>query len=210
MDYLAFAVVMLLGQFSPGPDMLLLLKNAVNRDLRAGLWTVAGIATGLSVHTTLALTGLAMVFNQSPMAGRILGLAGGIYLGWLAFQLLRSVSCNASGNALDPAASPANTLAPRAAFAQGLITNLLNPKAAVFLLSVLAAGLERDPSAARKLSFAAIIIGQALVFWSLFVWLLQRPVVRRHYRNSERWLNLLFGLGLAGLAIAAGAGGVAK
>ena len=206
-DYLAFAVVMLLGQFSPGPDMLLLLKNAVNRDLRAGLWTVAGIATGLSVHTTLALTGLAVVFNQSPLAGRVLGIAGGIYLGWLAWQLLRSVFRSGPGTSPDPAASPAVALSPRAAFAQGLITNLLNPKAAVFLLSVLAAGIERDPSVTRKLILAAIIVGQALVFWSLFVWLLQRPVVRRHYRNSERALNLLFGLGLAGLAIAAIIGG---
>ncbi len=210
MEYLAFALVMLLGQFSPGPDMLLLLKNAVNYHLRAGLWTVAGIAAGLAVHTTLALTGLAVVFNQSPLAGRVLGVAGGIYLGWLALQLLRGVFRGASVKSLDPAASPVGALTDGAAFAQGLFTNLLNPKAAIFLLSVLAAGIERDPSTARKLSFAAIIVGQALVFWSLFVWLLQRPVVRRHYRTSERWLNLLFGLGLAGLAVAAVLGGIRK
>ena len=41
MPYLSFAVILLLAQFSPGPDMLLLLKNAVNHPLRAGLWTVA-------------------------------------------------------------------------------------------------------------------------------------------------------------------------
>src|SRR4026208_383720 len=91
MDYLAFAFVMLVAQFSPGPDMLLLLKNAVNHPLRAGLWTVAGIALGLTVHTTLALTGLSIISRDSATAARILNLCGGLYLGWLSFQLLASV-----------------------------------------------------------------------------------------------------------------------
>jgi threonine/homoserine/homoserine lactone efflux protein len=209
-DYLAFAVVMLLGQFSPGPDMLLLLKCAVNHHLRAGLWTIAGIATGLAVHATVAVTGLAVVFRQSPVAARVLGVAGGAYLGWLAWQLLRSVFRAKPANASQSENFGSAALGDGAAFRQGLFTNLLNPKAALFLFSVLAAALERNPSTSRKIIFTAIIVGQALVFWSLFVWLLQRPVVRRLYRNSERWLNLLFGLGLAGLAITAILGGVTK
>lgn len=208
MDYLAFAFVMLLGQFSPGPDMLLLLKNAVNHSLRAGLWTVAGIATGLTVHTTLALTGLAVIFHQSPVAARVLSIAGGLYLAWLAFKLLRSVFVPAPDELADGSASGEIGLSGRGAFLQGLITNLLNPKAAVFLLSILAASLGEQPSTGRKLAFASIIVGQALVFWSLFVWLLKRPPVRRLYLHSERWLNLLFGLGLAALAITAIAGGL--
>lgn len=203
MDYLSFAVLMLLGQFSPGPDMLLLLKNAVNHPLRIGLWTVAGIATGLAAHTTLALTGLAVIFHQSAPAGRLLSLAGGLYLGWLALQLLRSVFHRPLVTHDSTTSANPVHLTSRGAYTQGLVTNLLNPKAAVFLLSVLAASLEHDHSLHRKLIFAAIIVGQALLFWSLFVWLLQRPAVRRLYQDSQRCLNLLFGLALASLAVAA-------
>lgn len=204
MDYFAFALIMLMAQFSPGPDMLLLLKNAVNHPLRAGLWTVAGIAAGLVVHTTLALTGLSLIIRDSPLAGRILHLCAGLYLGWLAFQLLSSLRhlkrrrevAAARGHQERP-------LSDAAAFSQGLITNLLNPKAALFLLGVLAAAMGTDSSLQRKLIFGGIIVGQALLFWSLFVWLLKRPAVRSLYLAGEGILNLLFGLGLAFLAVMA-------
>lgn len=200
MDYLAFALVMLLAQFSPGPDMLLLLKNAVNHPLRAGLWTVAGIACGLVVHTTLALTGVAVVFRQSPAAARALSAAGGLYLLWLAVKLLRSVLQKPAGTG-GATSAPVSEISNRAAFLQGLITNLLNPKAALFLLSALAAAVGPQADVVRKLIFAAIILGQALVFWSLFVWLLKLPGAAFLYRRSERVLNALFGLGLLALSL---------
>ena len=201
-DYLAFAIVMLLAQFSPGPDMLLLLKCAVNHRMRAGLWTIVGIATGLLFHTTIAVTGLAIVFQRSPHAARILSTAGGLYLGWLSWQLLRGVIFHAAADAYASKSEGAMTLSDAGAFRQGLLTNLLNPKAALFLFSALASALERDPSTTQKVIYTVIIVGQALLFWSLFVWLLHWPAVRNLYRNSERWLNLLFGLGLGGLALA--------
>ncbi len=202
MDYLAFAIVMLLAQFSPGPDMLLLLKCAVNHRLRAGLWTIAGIATGLLVHTTIAVTGLAIVFQRSSHAARILSTTGGLYLGKLSWQLLRGVIFHAAANADASTSEGALTLSDAGAFRQGLLTNLLNPKAALFLFSALASALGHDPSTTQKFIYAGIIVGQALLFWSLFVWLLHWPAIRSLYRNSERALNLLFGLGLGGLAVA--------
>ena len=201
MDYLTFAVVMLLAQFSPGPDMLLLLKNAVNHPLRAGLWTVAGIVVGLAVHTTLALTGVSLIIRDSATAAAALNICGGLYLAWLAWQLLRSVFQSAAVTTGDQPASGVTPLHGRAAFLQGLITNLLNPKAALFLLGVLAACAGPGTTLPHKLGYAAIILGQALVFWSLFVRLLQHPPVRRLYLHSQRLLNLLFGLGLAALAL---------
>ena len=195
---------MLLAQFSPGPDMLLLLKNAVNHPLRAGLLAVAGIVLGLCVHTTLAVTGLAVIFHESPMAARLLGMGGGLYLAWLSFQLLRSVYRRPTAETVAARASGVETPLPdRAAFLQGLITNLLNPKAVLFLLSVLTLNIGPGSSVARKLAFASIIIGQAIVFWSLFVWLLKRPAVRSRYLSAERPLNFLFGLALAAWAVTA-------
>jgi threonine/homoserine/homoserine lactone efflux protein len=204
MEYLEFAFVMLVAQFSPGPDMLLLMKNAVNHPLRAGLWTVGGIATGLVVHTTLALTALTLIFQEpGSLATRLLYLGAGCYLGWLSFQLLMSVRRNRAGA---PGAGPRageRPLPAGAAFTQGLITNLLNPKAVAFLLGVLTVSAGPGSSTSRKLGFAAIIVGQALVFWSLFVYLLKRPAVRRRYLAAERTLNLVFGAGLAALAVSA-------
>lgn len=194
---------MLVAQFSPGPDMLLLLKNAVNHPLRAGLWTVAGIVVGLTVHTTLALTGVSLIIRDSANAARILNLCGGLYLGWLAWQLLSSVARKPLVAQAERLAAGEIQLHHHSAFMQGLVTNLLNPKAALFLLSMVASYAGPESSLTQKLAFAGIILGQALVFWSLFVWLLKRPQVRGRYLEAERTLNLLFGLGLAALAVTA-------
>ena len=200
MDYAAFALVMLLGQFSPGPDMLLLMRNAMSLPLRTALCTVFGIAAGLLIHTTLAVGGVAVALQRSPVAARALAIAGGLYLGWLAIQLLRSAWRPAPA-ATDP--EKAAPLSPRAAFLQGFLTNLLNPKAVFFLVGVLATMLGPEPPLARRLIFCAIVVGQALVFWSLFVRLLQAAPVRRAYLAAERGWNAAFGLALAAVAIRA-------
>ena len=192
---------MLAAQFSPGPDMLLLLKNAVSHPLRAGLCTVAGIAAGLTVHTTVALTGLAVLLRGSATLTRGLFLAASLYLAWLSFQLLRSVAQARTADGGPAVSTGEIPLSAPAAFMQGLITNLLNPKAALFLLSVMASFAGPDSTTGEKLALAGIILGQAIVFWSLFVWLLKRPPVRRLYLRSERPINLVFGLALAILAV---------
>jgi threonine/homoserine/homoserine lactone efflux protein len=203
MQYLSFGLFMLMAQFSPGPDMLLLLKNSLNHSLQAGLWTVMGIVVGLTIHTTLALTGVSLILRSSPAAASVVSIAGGFYLGWLAFQLLRSVFRKAEVKPEGEGAVRELPLSSRAAFLQGLITNLLNPKAVLFLLSVLATWAAAGSSTGHKLALGGIILGQALVFWSLFVWLLKRGPVRRFYLRSERVLNGLFGLGLSFIAVAA-------
>jgi threonine efflux protein len=206
-DYWAFAGVMLLGQFSPGPDMLLLMQTALRERWRAGLATVAGIATGLTFHASVAIAGFSAVATKFPWAMNGLSLLGGLYLLNLSLRLL-SLTQRASGEDSSAATMP---LTIGQAYRRGLWTNLLNPKAIVFLAGVCAAMLGAQPSGARQIIFGAIVIGQALVFWSLFVWLLQRGPIGDLYRRSETLLNLAFGLALGFIAIRAlwaGAGGL--
>ena len=189
-DYLAFSLLMLLAQFSPGPDMLLLIRNSLAHPLRAGLWTVAGIAAGLSVHLTAVLTGLALAVKESRVLFPALLLTGGAWLSWMALQLIRT-------RPEPPDASTGDQRLPlsdRAAFLQGLLTNLTNAKAVL-------AWLGTAPTASRKAAAAAIILCQALLFWGLFVLALQHPVVRRGWHRTARPLHLLFGIGLLALGL---------
>ena len=198
-----FSLVMLLGQFSPGPDMLLLLRNATAHPMRVGLMTVLGIACGLVLHTAAALAGLAVLFARVPAAARGLSIAGGLYLGWLAWRLLRSAVQPAGDVAAEDDVRKQETVSPGQAWLQGFLTNLLNPKAVIFLAGVLSAFLTPETSFATRAACWGIVVGQALVFWSLFVWLLHRGPVRAFYVRAERWLNVLFGLALAAVAVQA-------
>ena len=199
MDYAAFSLLMLLAQFSPGPDMLLLIRNALEHPRRAGLWTVAGIAAGLSVHLTAVLTGVALAVKESRVLFPVLLLAGGAWLTWMALQLIRT-------RPEPPDASPSYQRLPlsdRAAFLQGFLTNLTNAKAVLFLATVVLAWLGTEPTWNRKTAAAAIILGEALLFWSLFVIALQHPLVRRGWHKTARSLHLLFGFGLLALGLSA-------
>ncbi len=186
---------MLAAQFSPGPDMLLLLKAAVNHPLKAGLLTVLGIVCGLAVHCVIGALGLSVLLRTNPWTFKVLLLLGAIYLGWLGCKLLLSLRHRPAAEDL----SEGHKITPTAAFMQGLVTNLTNVKAFLFLTSFLTAGLRDDASSQRRWLLVGIILGQALVFWSLFLWLLKRPPLLAAYQRLERPLNAVFGILLLGL-----------
>ncbi len=199
MDYAAFSLLMLLAQFSPGPDMLLLIRNSLEHPRRAGLWTVVGIAAGLSVHLTAVLTGVALAVKESRVLFPALLLAGGAWLTWMAIQLIRTRPEPPDATLSDQRLP----LSDRAAFLQGLLTNLTNAKAVLFLATVVLAWIGAEPGWHRKAAAAAIILGQALLFWSLFVIALQHPVIRQGWHRAARPLHLLFGIGLLALGLSA-------
>ena len=177
--------------------MLLLIRNSLAHPLRAGLWTVVGIAAGLSVHLTAVLTGLALAVKESRLLFPALLLTGGAWLSWMALQLIRTRPEPPDATTTDQRLP----LTDRAAFLQGHLTNLTNAKAVLFLATVVLAWLGAAPTATRKFAATAIILGQALLFWSLFVLALQHPMVRRGWHRTARPLHLLFGLGLLALGL---------
>ena len=127
----AFAGVALGMAVSPGPNMMYLASRSVSQGRRAGLVSLGGIAVGFVVYLLLTAFGITAVAMAAPLAYDVLRVAGAAYLAWLAWQALRP-----------GARSPfeVRALAPdsdRRLFVMGLLTNLLNPKAAALYLSLL-------------------------------------------------------------------------
>jgi threonine/homoserine/homoserine lactone efflux protein len=170
--------------------MLLLLRMGVNQPLPQGLATVAGIATGLLVHCTLACGGLTALLLASPKAAQLLGCLGACYLLWIAWNLARSLWATANPAQQEPAPEP--PLSFFGAFRLGLLTNLTNIKAMVFLASFLALSCTRNATPMHQLALVGIIVGQALFFWSLFVCLLKNPWLQPLYLKLQKPLNAVF------------------
>ena len=201
MSYLVFAVIMVIGQFSPGPDMLLLTKNALNHNLRASLFTVAGVTTGIFVHSVIALTGLIVLLKSAPAWSEGIRFAGAAYLSYLGIRLLLSLRERPSaGNGMKPGGE-SKVLSDGAAFRQGLLTNLLNPKAVAFFAGILTRFIDENTTSLESLAYGAIIVFEAAFFWSLYVYLLQHHLIKNAFLRAERPINLLFGILL--LAVAA-------
>lgn len=197
-DLLVFAGVMALGQFSPGPDMLLLTRTSLAQGRAAGWWTSLGIATGLCVHAAIAVIGMAWLMAQGGMLTAILRWGAAGYLGWLGYGLLRS-AWRALSSGLQ-VQEPEETQG-KSAYLRGLFCNLLNPKVALIFAAVVAEFVRGERPVWWPSVLWTIIVVQGLVLWMLYVWLLQFPPFQKGYKKAGPWIDAAFGLGILTLGI---------
>lgn len=197
-ELLVFAGVIALGQFSPGPDMILLTRTALRSGARTGVEMALGIACGLMVHATLAVGGLALAFERMPMLRELLRWLAAAYLLWLAYRMLAEIFVVWYSGALRESAVNGSTRNP---FLRGLFCNLLNPKAALFLAAVCAPFLRGGRPEWWPFAVWGIVVGQAAVLWSLWACLLQWHPLRSRYERAALWIDGAFGVVLAALAI---------
>jgi threonine/homoserine/homoserine lactone efflux protein len=125
-----FMAATLALNLAPGPDMLYVSTRSLTQGRRAGVISALGIAAGSVAHTVAIASGLAALLGALPLAYEIVRFAGAAYLIWLGIQALRNRSGLASGKPLEHASD-------WAIFRQGAITNVLNPKVALFFLAFL-------------------------------------------------------------------------
>lgn len=132
----AFVGIAAVVIIAPGPDTVLVTKNAVLHGRRAALGTSLGVNTGLVIWTVAAALGIAAVVRESALAFSALKLLGAAYLVWLGVRALlaaRRRSVHDASRSRGPNAS----VGARMGFRQGLLSNLGNPKIAVFFTGLL-------------------------------------------------------------------------
>ena len=189
-----FAATVLVVNATPGVDMMLTLARTLRHGVRGGIAVALGIMTGCVVYALAAALGLAALLAASSTAFTVIKWAGAAYLVWLALGMLRSAFANGGA----AASAPASEAPGRATlFRQGLLTNLLNPKIALFFLALLPQFI--DAGAPDK-TLAFLFLGtwfvvQGGLFLIGFV-LLVAPLGR--WRASPHWKR---GLNAAGAGL---------
>ena len=191
---------MLAGQFTPGPDFLLVVKVSLNHGKRSGIFTSLGITIGLIIHCTIAITGLAFLFNSSEPLGETIKYAGSIYLAYLSFRLFYSAKKHSSSGPFEKNKEP-KSLSNGLAFLQGFLTNLLNPKVVIFISAMLSGFISPESSLHVKLAYATIIIVQGFVFWALFSVALQATLIRKTFLANQKIFNITFAFLLLAVAV---------
>ena len=178
--------------------MALVTKNALLHGRRTALATAVGINVGILFWTTAAALGLAAVIAHSTTAFTVIKLAGALYLVYLGLQVLRASRRRPRMSAAPATRAPLNN---RVAFRQGLVSNLLNPKIAVFFTSLLPQFVGTHRAGADLLLLGALFNAMGLV-WLLSYALLAargRKVLGRP--GVKRILDRVSGLVLIGLGI---------
>jgi len=129
-DVLIFAAACLLMVLTPGPNMIYLISRSICQGRKAGVTSLLGVVTGFFVHMFAAAVGLTAVFLAVPMAYETLKWAGALYLLWMAWQAVKPGARSAfEAQELVPDSSSKLVL-------MGFMTSVLNPKVALFYLSV--------------------------------------------------------------------------
>ncbi|MFC7531086.1 LysE family translocator [Actinoplanes sp. GCM10030250] len=152
---LAVSAVALGMVLTPGPNMMYLVSRSITQGRRAGIVSLAGVALGFLVYLTATNLGLSVIFVAVPELYTAIKLAGAGYLAWLAFKTLRP----GGTSVFQP-----EPLAPDSTgrlFTMGLLTNLLNPKAAVMYLSLIPQFVE--PSAGHVMAQGFLLGGVQLL-----------------------------------------------
>jgi threonine/homoserine/homoserine lactone efflux protein len=129
-DLLLFAGAALLMVLTPGPNMIYLISRSICQGRAAGVISLAGVIAGFFVHMFAAAAGLSALFLAIPFAYEILKWLGALYLLWMAWEAVKP----GARSPFEAQALPADT--PRKLFLMGFLTNVLNPKVAVFYLSI--------------------------------------------------------------------------
>lgn len=125
-----FSLASLALTATPGPDMLLIAARSTAQGRLAGLMTYLGVASGSCCHALALALGLSQLFLAVPFAYDLVRYLGAAYLAYLAWQAFTSADKASSEN------QAFRKLSMVAVFRQGMITNLLNPKAALFFLAL--------------------------------------------------------------------------
>jgi threonine/homoserine/homoserine lactone efflux protein len=163
-DVTLFVLAGLLLNVTPGPDMLYIIGRSTGQGWKAGAAATFGVSAGCCVHIAAAALGISALITASATAFALLKLAGAIYLVYVGISMLRAKPLALVARAAQPRASL------RAIFAQGFLTNALNPKVALFFLAFLPQFI--DAGAAMK-PLAFVLLGAIFTFtatlWNLFV-----------------------------------------
>jgi RhtB (resistance to homoserine/threonine) family protein len=157
----ALSGVLLIGAMSPGPDFVIVTRNAALSGRRAGMACALGIAAGVFVWSVVTALGIAGLLAASAVAFTVVKLAGAAYLVFLGVRAL--LAARRSGVA--PAAGAASRTAPAVAFRHGLLTNLLNPKVAVFFIALLPQFLPASPTVLDTVVLGAVAAATSLVWF---------------------------------------------
>jgi threonine/homoserine/homoserine lactone efflux protein len=147
--FITYLVTVAVLMLTPGPDMLFCLAAGLKGGPRSGFMAAVGAASGEIVHITAAAVGLAALFRAAPLLFDMLRILGAAYLVLLGFRAFRDRDSVTDGGNGDAAATT------RRAYRRGLLTNLLNPKMALFTIAFLPQFIDRHAGSV-PLQFAVL------------------------------------------------------
>lgn len=202
MEYLGLigtvTLIHLVAVMSPGPDFLIVMKHAIGYDRNTAVWTALGIGTGIMIHVMYSFVGLALIIRNSELLFNIIKYAGVAYLLYLGVSSLIAHSSAISGMGVNKIKSTPSALK---AFRIGFLTNVLNPKATLFFLSLFTLVIGQDTPKSIMGVLGLIMVINTALWFILLGYLITIPAIQRRFEAYEKGFTILFGILLIAVAV---------
>lgn len=173
----SIAAISLLGAMSPGPDFAIVVKNCLRGKFGDGFLTSAGVASALLIHVTYCLLGVALIIRESPFLFHLIKYAGAAYLFYLGVMLLKEK--------VTTDLSPISHVKKHNPFVSGLLTNLLNPKATLFILSLFTQFIDPSMNFWEKAFLGSEIAIVAFLWFTLLSYLVTHKLLQKHFARFQ-------------------------
>jgi RhtB (resistance to homoserine/threonine) family protein len=193
----SIALIALLGAMSPGPDFAIVVKNCLRGKFIDGFWTSVGVAAALLVHVTYCLLGVAWIISESPFLFHLIKYIGAAYLFYLGVMMLKEKITD------DNVADLAKTVHPKKhnPFLTGLLTNLLNPKATLFILSLFTQFIDPTMNFWEKAFLGSEIAVIGFLWFVLLSYLITHRYLQKHFARFQKIITKTMGGVLCLLAL---------
>ncbi len=197
-EFLTIMAVSLFALASPGPDFAMVLRQSVSYGRSTALWTSLGVGCGVLIHVAYCLLGLGLIIAHSLVAFRVLKWAGALYLIAIGIQSLRSASRRPTDLSIY---RPVQVPSRYQALWIGFCTNVLNPKATLFFLSVYSAVISAQTPLLLQAGYGLYMALATIVWYVSLSLLLGHPFVRRWIGAFGHWGERFVGIALIGLGL---------
>lgn len=197
-ELLLFAGAALLMVLTPGPNMIYLISRSISQGRKAGVISLFGVIAGFLVHMFAASVGLTALFLAVPLAYEILKWVGALYLLWLAWQAIRPGAQSPFEAKNLPFDSPSKL------FLMGFLTNVLNPKIAVFYLAIFPQFISSQHDSVFLQSIALGLTQISVSFSVNLLIVLLAAAIASWFSRNPTWLAVqryFMGFVLAALAV---------
>lgn len=194
---ITLATVHFIALMSPGPDFALVVQNATRYGRQTGVYIALGLSFGILLHSILSLTGVSYLVHQQPTLFAFVQIAGGSYLLYLGFGALKGTWQTLSSKSIvsEQQSSPDLLLNnKRQAFSRGFATNILNPKALVFFISLMSTLVPASMSLTGKGIALVILWSLSLAWFSFLAWALSTERLQAKLKSLAVYIDGLCGL----------------
>ncbi|NMV39308.1 LysE family transporter [Ralstonia insidiosa] len=201
-ELFAIAIITILAVISPGADFAMVTRNSLLYGRRAGVLCALGIALGVQVHVFYTMFGVGLLIAHAPALLHGIKLVGAAYLVWIGWKTLSAKPVSVGKTADDGTGS--HTLSASAALRMGFLTNALNPKTTLFVVSTYTQVVHPGTPLAAQFGYGLFMSVAHAAWFALVATVFASGALRRSLLARQQMVDRVIGVILIGLGLALG------